>query len=201
MQDAPGVYTVKVAGGIRRWQETVDEILLVAAAAEPEPVLNMLAGYRRVREVLVRDQDRIRVQTWWGVLAELRVVAPREYGVALLLATGSQEHCCQLMEWAREKGLTLDRPEPGSSGDDSLWLPGSFNPGNPLDPVPGVPLPEEEEHIYRRLKLWPVPPELREGREEIELAAGDPPRILEVGDIKGDLHVHSDWSDGANSIL
>ncbi|RKO67622.1 PHP domain-containing protein [Desulfofundulus salinus] len=201
--DTPGVYKVGVAGGIRRWQETVDEILLVAAAKDPEPLLNALAAYRRVREVLVREKDRMRVQTWWGVPVELRVVGLPAYGAALLWATGSAEHWRQLQALAEKRGYHLDMR--GLVGKD--FLSGNDEPAledapAPVPPVPGVPLPREEEYIYRRLRLWPVPPELREGRGEVELAAGgDPPRLLEVKDVKGDLHVHTDWSDGANSIL
>ncbi|MQL53766.1 PHP domain-containing protein [Desulfofundulus thermobenzoicus] len=232
VREAPGVFQVHVAGEIRRWEEIVEEILLVAAAEEPEPVLNVLAAHRRVREVLVRERDRIRVHTWWGVPVELRVAAPGGYGAALLLATGSREHIRRLMEYARERGLAEDRaaagpaqeeragmfaawagnitlqPAGASTGKNAYWK-AAISPDrhpvqntDPLAPVPGAPLPPEEEEIYRRLGLWPVPPELREDREELEAAArGEPPRLLEVGDIKGDLHVHSDWSDGANSIL
>ncbi|MDK2888249.1 MAG: polymerase [Thermoanaerobacter sp.] len=192
IQDVPGTRKVAVAGGVRRWRETVDEVRLVAAAEDPEPLLNALAGYRRVREVLERGENRIRVLTWWGVPVELEVAGPGAYGITLLRATGSAEHWRQLQALAARRGFCLDevRDGPGSEGVASV------------PPVPGAPLPQEEEDIYRRLGLWPVPPELREGRGELELFAGEsPPRLLEVRDIKGDLHVHSDWSDGANSIL
>ncbi|MGB9803717.1 helix-hairpin-helix domain-containing protein, partial [Desulfofundulus sp.] len=109
IQDTPGTYKVAVAGGVRRWRETVDEILLVAAAEDPEPLLDALASYRRVKEVLARESERIRVQTWWGVPVELHVAGLQAYGAALLLATGSPEHCHRLQELAGEKGACLGK--------------------------------------------------------------------------------------------
>lgn len=192
VRDAPGVQAVSVAGGVRRWQETVNEILLVAAADSPEPVLGVLAAHRRVREVVWRKADKMRVQTWWGVPVELWVVAPEEYGIALMLATGSPKHCRKLLEYARQRSVSLD----------NLPSPLLEENAEPLPSHPGSPLPRAEREVYRRLGLWSVPPELREGKEELEVAASqDPPRLIELGDIKGDLHVHSDWSDGASSIL
>lgn len=193
VREAPGVLAVSAAGGVRRWQETVGEILLVAAAKSAEPVLGTLAAHRRVRKVIWRGDGGIRVQTWWGIPVELRVVKPREYGVALIQATGSEEHCTGLFALARNKGLL---PE------DLLFSPAAGDAAQPVPEFPGAPLPQAEEEVYRRLGLWPVPPELREGGEELEAAQrSEPPRLVETGDIKGDLHVHSDWSDGASSIL
>ncbi|WP_027717714.1 DNA polymerase/3'-5' exonuclease PolX [Desulfovirgula thermocuniculi] len=193
VREAPGVLAVSVAGGVRRWQETVGEILLVAAAKGAEPVLGALAAHKRVREVAWQGNGGIRVQTWWGVPVELRVVKPEEYGVALVKATGSEEHCARLFALARRKGV---------SPEDLLFPPAAGDATQPVPEFPGAPLPQAEQEVYRRLGLWPVPPELREGGEELEAAVRpEPPRLIEPGDIKGDLHVHSDWSDGASSIL
>lgn len=180
----PGVKLITMAGKIRRWHEVVDEINLVAAATLVHPVLGALLNHPRVKETLIQELDRVRVMTWWGVPVDLVVVPEDEYWPALLWSTGSQEHYRRLQILAWQKGLKLERH-------------GLFNRGNPKQPL----MATSEHDIYAQLGMPYVPPEIRENHGEVGAALhGEIPQLVELAGIKGDLHVHSRWSDGINSI-
>lgn len=171
----PGVSRVEVGGSLRRWQETAGDIDLVAASAEPENVTAALAAHPRVKEVLSRDGKFIRVLTRWNIPVDLVAVPEKAFWPALLQSTGSKEHYRRLGEMAAEQDFSLD----GLAGA-------------------GL---KDEEGIYQRLGLPHIPPELRENRGEIEAArAGKLPHLVNLGDIRGDLHVHTTWSDGQHTL-
>ena len=184
LKGLPGVFRVEVAGSVRRWRETVEDVDLLAACRQFGPVLDSLACHPRTREIIDRGDNYIRVMTRWGIPVELVTVEPDNFGHALLWETGSEGHLKELSrhaltndwEFTRE-GMRLKSGEPTAGG------------------------PWSEEEIYSRLSLKYIPPELREGAGEVLSAlSGKIPRLVSKGDIKGDLHMHSRWSDGAVEI-
>ena len=184
LSSLPGVISISITGKIRRWQEVVDSINLVAAATNAHPVLGALLNHPRVKETLLQEFDRVRVMTWWGVPVDLVVVTEDEYWPALHWSTGSQEHYRRLQMLAWQKGLKLDRH-------------GLFKRGDLKQPL----MVTSEHDIYTHLGMSYVPPEIRENNGEVGAALhGEIPSLVDLAGIKGDLHVHSQWSDGISSI-
>ncbi|SHK02576.1 DNA polymerase/3'-5' exonuclease PolX [Desulforamulus aeronauticus] len=178
----PGVRQVEVAGSTRRWRETVEDLDLVAAAEEPALILDALATHPRVKDVIERQSNRIRVYTWWGLAVDLQVVPPEEYISTLHRNTGCKEHYARLQEVAQAKGLNLNHH-------------GIRNAVGEIIPI------KEEANLYDALGMSYIPPELRENRGEVEAALADRlPNLIEVSDIKGDLHIHTTWSDSAMEL-
>lgn len=182
-QDLPRVQKVEPTGSVRRWRETVGDLDLLAMTDDPEELFASFAGHPRVKEVVLREEDRMKVLTRWGVAVELLAAPAEEYWPALLWSTGNREHYRQLQLLAQSRGLELDRR--GIRRRDGKYFPA-----------------EGEEELYRHLGLPLIPPELRENRGEIEfcLQAGRLPELVRLQDIKGDLHIHTNWSDGVNSL-
>lgn len=197
----PGVRKAALAGSARRWRDTVGDLNLVAATSDPEATAEAFAGLPGVTVVKpdgaggagepggadVEETNptaaagRIAALLHPGFRVDLRLVAPEVFGGALRHFTGSTEHNRCLAEKAASRGLVLD--ERGLSREGKVL------------PAAG------EEEIFGQLGLPLIPPELREGGREIEAAeAGGLPPLVEVGDIRGDLHVHTDWSDGTASL-
>lgn len=186
LKGLPEVKRAAVAGEVRRWQETVSQVELVVSSDSPLEVVNAITGHPKVRKVLSRHRDHVKVTTWPGEIpVELRVVAEEEFWPVLVWRTGSEEHYCGLREAAYRARLQLDHR-------------GLYTAGEERDIVPVT----SEEEIYHRIGLPWIAPELREGRGEIEAArSGRLQRLVKIEDIKGDLHLHSNWSDGVSSIL
>jgi len=183
LSQVPGVRDVVWAGSARRWRETVGDLDIVAAATRADRVLAAAADMDWVAEVLERGERQVRLRLQNGVEADVVAVAPEHFTTMLHHLTGSAEHNVQLRRRAREMGLKLS--EYGLFPEDG---------GDPL-PV------EEEADIYRHLDLQYIPPELREGRAEIEAAAaGELPELVRREDIRGDLHLHTTDSDGLGSL-
>lgn len=171
-----------VAGSCRRRRETCADLDVLATSTEPEAVMDKLAANPLVAMVLQRGETKQRVRLTEGLELDLRVVPEESYGAAMQYFTGSKEHNIVIRRRAQERGLKLN--EWGLFRDDK--------------PVAG----RTEEEIYRAVDLEWIPPELRENRGEIELAeAGKLPKLLELEDIQGDLHMHTTASDGTASIL
>ncbi|MFA5383495.1 MAG: DNA polymerase/3'-5' exonuclease PolX [Eubacteriales bacterium] len=179
----PGVKKIEVTGGVRRWQETVSIINLLADTGNPEELCIFLAGHPRVKEVQTCSKDRVKISTRWGIDVELLTVDEKDNWAALLWSTGSTAHYQKLTSLARMKGFELSARGFADSQGKMIPL-------------------KSEGDLYDHLDLPFIPPELREDKGEIEycLEAGRLPDLIDLKDIKGDLHVHSNWSDGANSI-
>ncbi len=174
----PGVVRVEFGGSLRRWRETVGDIDLVAAAADPEPVFAALEKHPLVKEILERAPSRLKLQTKWGIAVDLAVVPEEQFALNLFFNTGSRAHISRLEAFLAEKGMKIKAPENGA---------GEYF--------------HDEREIYSSLGLSYIQPELREDRGEVEAAAqGLLPRLVELADIKGDLHVHTVWSDGLCTI-
>lgn len=178
-----GTDKVVPAGSFRRMRETVGDIDILAAHPEGREAVEAFISLPLVSQVLAAGDTKASVLTEAGLQVDLRVVEERSYGAALQYFTGSKEHNVRLRELARRKGLTVS--EYGVFRiRDGRWLAG-----------------RSEEEVYARLGLPWIPPELREDQGEFQAAgAGALPELLEHRDIRGDLHVHSDWSDGRSSI-
>jgi DNA polymerase (family 10) len=177
--DDCGFGRVEVAGSIRRWAPMVSDVNLVAGPGPMDCFLNCPL----VASVESAGRGRARVMTRYRVPATLEEADPANRGLELLFATGSEKHLEALVERAAGRGISLSR----EGYVDAVTLEHRTFP--------------TEEELYSALGLDYVPPEMREGRGEVEAAAtGGLPRLIEKEDIKGDLHVHSDWSDGANTI-
>ncbi len=178
----PAVGRVAMAGSLRRWRETAKDIDLVAAAEDPAPVLDAFSRLEQLDRVVARGETKVSAVLKTGVPLDLRVVRPGAYWTALHHFTGSAEHHVQLRGWASERGFRINEYE-------------LLGPDGKPRPV------QAEEELYGLLGLAYVPPELREGGGEIEAAAeGSLPRLVSLEDIRGDLHAHTDWTDGAHSL-
>ena len=182
LQECPQARHVTAAGSLRRRKPTVGDIDILAASDEPERVVDSFVHLPLVAEVQAMGDTKATVILENGLQIDLRVLPESHYGSLLQYFTGSKEHNVQLRELALKQGLSLS--EYGFTRPDGTIIA----------------CPEEEE-VYRTLGLAWVPPELREAAGEIEAARERRlPHLIEPAQIRGDLHVHSNWSDGVGSI-
>jgi DNA polymerase (family 10) len=169
------------AGSCRRRRETCGDLDVLATAADSAAAMDALAAHPQVEKVLARGETKQRVRLRLGIELDLRVVPDESFGAALQYFTGSKEHNIVLRRRAQERGLKLN--EYGLYRGDEL--------------VAG----RTEEEIYATLGLPWISPELRENRGEFDLAEqGRLPPLIELEDIRGDLHMHTTASDGAATI-
>lgn len=184
LSECPFVCAIEPAGSIRRRKETIGDIDLLASSVEPTKVMEAFVRLPLVQEVLSQGPTKSSILTQDNLQVDLRVVAPDEYGSALQHFTGSKSHNIAMRERAIRSGYKLNEY-------------GLFR----LDTNERV-AGKREEDIYQALGLAWIPPELRENAGEIEAAAsGRLPKLIELSDIRGDLHLHTDWSDGHDSLL
>ncbi len=177
----PGAEGTIAAGSIRRMRETIGDIDILTMAKEGERVVKAFTKLPFVKEVLASGDTKGSVIFETGIQIDLRVVEPDSYGAALQYFTGSKAHNIKLRTIALEKGLKIN--EYGVFRGDKK--------------IAG----ENEDGIYRILGLPWIPPEIREDKGEIEAAQNEKlPFLVEIGDIRGDLHMHSKWSDGGATI-
>jgi len=183
LKSLSGVAEAGTAGSVRRMKDAIGDIDLVVGSYEAERVIDIFVKHPQVKKVLAKGDTKARVVTLAGIGIDLLVVEPEQYWTAMHHFTGSKEHNVRLREIAHKKGLKIN--EYGIFGrDDDTQLSAAG-----------------EADIYTHLGMEYIPPELREDLGEVEAALnGRLPDLVETGDIKGDLHIHSDWSDGVNSI-
>lgn len=183
LRELAPVERIEVAGSIRRRSETVKDIDIVATSPDPRAVMDAFVNLPQVHEVIMKGPTRASVSIREGVQVDLRVVEPDSFGAALAYLTGSKPHNVRLREMAVKRGLKIN--EYGIYRDEDNQRVGGAN----------------EEDVYRLLDLPFIVPELREDRGEVEAAlAGKLPQLVTLADIRGDLHVHSKWSDGAHTL-
>ncbi len=182
LREVSGVSDVSICGSLRRFLETIGDVDIVVAASAAEPVMETLVSLPLVERVLVRGDAKMSVVTHRDLQVDVRVVAPRELGAALLYFTGSKAHNVKLRQRALARGLTLNE-----------YALAEIRGGKVL-------ASEREEEIYEALDLPFIPPVLREDAGEIEAAeAGRLP--ASIGDVIGDFHVHTSLSgDGRSSL-
>lgn len=187
LRGVPGVRQADFAGSTRRGRETVGDLDLLATAADPGAVCRAFAESGIIATVELAGETKVSGTLPGGRQVDLRVVEPASYGAALLYFTGSQQHNIRLRERGQRMGLTLNEYGLFKVGED----------GQAGERVAG----RTEEEVYAGLGLPFIPPELREDRGEIAAAeAGKLPDLIEMRDVRCDLHVHSTWSDGHASI-
>ena len=177
------VIRISPAGEVRRMRETVETIGIVASSSHPAKLVQQFCTYPDARRILFRTTHRAAVVLKDGSRVDLRVVSDARYAPLLRYHTGSTGHNHALEAYATGQGRLIRE-----SGI--------------IDPITGRQVTFAEEHeIFEALSLPYIEPELREDRGEIQAAAtGTLPDIVRYGDIRGDLHVHTRWSDGAHSI-
>jgi DNA polymerase (family 10) len=182
LRKVPGVRNLTPAGSLRRFRETVGDIDIMATADDPEAAVAAFVGLPQVAEVLARGTTKASVLLAGNLQADLRIVAHESFGSLLQHFTGSRDHNIALRAFAQKMGLSLS--EYGIA--DDLGKIETFT---------------DEASFYGRLGLACIPPEVRENQGEIDLAVrGTLPRLLEAGDIRGDFHTHTDWSDGQATL-
>ena len=179
-----GVIDVQPAGSLRRMRSTVGDLDILVAAKDSAPVMDAFVNLKGVERVLGRGEFKASIEFFDGVRAQVWVHPPQEFGTALQYATGSKDHNVQLRQIALDKGLSLsDHSFKKIKGGQEIFC-------------------ATEEEVYKTLGLPYVPPEMREDRGEVEAAkANKLPKLIQVKDIKSDLHMHSTYSDGKLSML
>jgi DNA polymerase (family 10) len=181
LQKIKGVDHVTVAGSFRRARETVADLDIVVAATEGTPVMDKLAAYGEVAKVLAKGETKETVVLKSGIQVDVRLVPKSDYGAALYYFTGSKAHNVAVRSIALKKKLKVNEY-------------GVFRGAKRI-------AGETEESVFRAVGIPFIPPELRENRGEIEAAKkGALPKLVELGDLAGDLHVHSKATGGKNSI-
>lgn len=177
----PGVSRAAIAGSARRRKETIGDIDILASATDPAKVADHFVALPEVEHVYAKGPGRTSVRLKIGLDADLRVVPEKSWGAALCYFTGSKAHNVALRTRAMAKGRKLN--------EYGLFKGKTTIAG------------KSEEEVYRALGLSYIEPELREAAGEIEAAArGTLPRLIGYGDLKGDLQIQTDWTDGQNSI-
>ncbi len=178
----PGVDRADLAGSLRRAKETIGDVDILIASAAGEQALSRIANLSGVKRILALGETRLSMILEGDLQVDVRAVPAASYGAALQYFTGSKDHNVHLRTIARDRGLKIN--EYGVFRGDRR--------------IGG----EREEDVYEALGLaWTPPPEIREDHGEIEAAArGRLPRLVETGDLRGDLHVHSTYSDGRSTI-
>jgi DNA polymerase (family 10) len=192
LRGLPAVRSVVPAGSFRRRRETIGDIDLLVESDDAAAVIESIVAAPSVERVVARGSNRATVELMRGPEIDVMVMPPGQAGAFLVHFTGSAAHNVRLREIARDLGWSLSEygfqrldPEGRPLGGD----------GAELRPF------STEQEVYAFLGLPFIPPELREDRGEIEAArAGRLPDLVDVGDLRGDCHTHSDWSDGALSI-
>jgi len=174
---------VSIAGSLRRKKETIGDIDILVSSKNPEEVMDYFVKYNDVQRVLLKGNTKTSVLLNDNLQVDLRVVKDESFGAALQYFTGSKEHNVKMRSIAIKKGFKLN--EYGLFKKDTE----KYEVG------------KTEEEIYKKLGLTYIEPELRENRGEIEIAAKNKlPNLIDYKDIKGDFHVHSNWSDGFETI-
>ena len=189
---APGLISIEPAGSFRRRRESIGDLDLLAETDDGPGLIERFTGLGIVEQVLNRGGYKAAIQALRGPQVDLMVMPPGAAGTYRLHFTGSKEHNVRLRERARDMGWSLSEKGFLRIGEDGEPLTGDDAELRTF---------ATEDEAYAFLGLPYIEPELREDEGEIEVAlAGTLPRLIELGDLTGDLHSHSDWSDGTHSI-
>jgi DNA polymerase (family 10) len=198
LRQLPDVLQVESCGSLRRRMETVGDLDFLVATTNPAPIVDWFVGQAGVQEVTARGESKASVRLETGLQADLRLVPPEQFVFTLHHLTGSKDHNVQMRQRALARGLsmsewglfpadekhgsTAEAKKQGATGPKSLAA-------------------KTEADLFKALGLEFIPPELREGRGELEAAeAGKLPQLLEEADIRGVFHNHTTASDGHNTL-
>lgn len=183
LQKLKSVKQASVAGSCRRRRESAGDLDVLVTSSHSEDAMDCLANHESVEKVLARGETKQRVRLRSGIEMDLRVVPDESYGAALQYFTGSKEHNIVIRRRAQERGLKINEYGVFREKDEKR--------------IAGA----TEEEVYASVDLPWIPPELRENRGEIEAAEeGHLPQLLELDDIRGDLHMHTTATDGNATI-
>jgi len=202
LADRDAVESVEVCGSIRRWKATIGDIDLLVASEAREPIVEAFTDWPAADATIEAGTGKASVRAD-GTRVDLRIVDPDEFGAALQYFTGSRAHNVAVRNRAIDRDLKLN--------EYGLFDVSDVDEESADDAVDGAETDatrvgervaaESEDAVYRALDMDPVPPELREDRGEVAAAAeGALPLLVDSGDLRGDLHTHTDWSDGGFSI-
>jgi len=203
LADLDRVAEAEVCGSIRRWKDTIGDVDLLVASDAREPIVEAFTEWPEADATIEAGTGKASVRAS-GTRVDLRIVDGEEFGAALQYFTGSRAHNVAVRNRAIDRGLKLneyglfdvsDVDDPDAAGDEP---DAAETDGQRVgERVAGA----TEDGVYEALDMDPVPPELREDNGEVEAAAaGDLPDLVEADDLRGDLHTHTDWSDGGFSI-
>jgi DNA polymerase (family 10) len=183
LRSIPGVKNLTPAGSLRRFRETLGDIDLMGTADNPKEVIDAFVDLPQVGQVLAQGSTKASVIVGGGLQVDLRLVEHDCFGSLLQYFTGNKQHNIALRERGHKRGLKL------SEYGITVTATGKLEKFS------------TEEKFYHRLGLQHIPPELREAQGEIEKAEqGTIPKLVELSDIKGNLHTHTEWSDGRDSV-
>jgi len=186
LHETANVGEISVCGSVRRWKETIGDIDLLVASDDAAPIMAAFTAAPNVERILAAGETKSSVIVERGLQIDLRVVPPVSWGAALLYFTGSKEHNVRLRGYALRKKLLLN--------EYGLYRVGEEKTGTPV-------ASRTEEEIYAALGMDWIPPELREDHGEIDAALAHVlPALVTVEELKGDLHAHSDWTDGRDTL-
>jgi DNA polymerase (family 10) len=181
MRICPAVEQIEAAGSYRRGKDTVGDLDFLAVAKDSGKVMDHLAEFRGLAEVTARGETKLSGRLAGGLQLDLRVVEAESFGAALQYFTGSKAHNVVLRGLAKDRGLKINEY-------------GVFRGEKPI-------AGRNEEDVYQVMDLPWIPPELREARREFDWAReGELPVLVELDDMRGDLHMHSTWTDGIATI-
>jgi DNA polymerase (family 10) len=186
------VRQMEIAGSYRRGKETVGDLDILVESADPKEVMDRLATFAGIEQVLGRGETKMSVRLATALQVDLRIVPAESFGAALQYFTGSKDHNVVLRGLAKDRGLKINEY-------------GVFRVGGDVEasgPTAGEYVAGRTEvEVYDTLDLPTFPPELRENRWEFEWARqGKLPRLIELGDIVADLHMHTTATDGKNTL-
>lgn len=183
LKQLPEAKLILPAGSLRRMKETIGDVDILVATTNPEPVMDKFVSLDGIRDVLAKGTTKSSVLFEHGLQVDVRAVPPESFGAAAQYFTGSKDHNISLRERGIKLGLKINEY-------------GVFR-----EPADEKIAGETEKGVYQALGLVWIPPELRENRGEIEAAErNEIPTLVELSDIRGDLHIHSNWSDGSETI-
>ena len=192
LEDVPGVRSIVPAGSFRRRRETIGDLDLLVETDDPAAVVARFTTLPAVDSIVNAGTHKAAIRLVGGPQVDLMVMPPGEAGAHLVHFTGSKEHNVRLRAIARDRGWSLS--EKGFVRLDDEGEPAA-------GPAAERRTFATEAEVYAFLGLAWVPPELREDGGEVEAARdGRLPRLVELGDLRGDCHAHSDWSDGVHTI-
>jgi DNA polymerase (family 10) len=176
---------LELAGSYRRCKETIGDLDILIVSQEPDAVMDRFAAYPSLRDTIVRGGTKMSIRLQSGLQVDLRLVPEESFGAALQYFTGSKEHNVELRGRAKSRGLKIN--EWGVyriDGEEETYIAG-----------------QTEEDVYQTLELPWIPPELRECRQEFLWAEkNNLPELLTLSEIRGDLHMHTTWTDGRASL-
>jgi DNA polymerase (family 10) len=209
MRELKGIRQMEVAGSYRRGRETIGDIDLLVDADDANAVMDQLGRFEELATVIGRGDTKMSIRLGRGLQIDLRVVPAKSFGAALQYFTGSKDHNVVLRGMAKDRGLRINeygvfrasksarKSASGSAGGPDATDDANYKDVDSANYVAG----RTEEEVYATLDLPWFPPEIREARQEFAwAAAGNLPKLIEVTDLLGDLHMHTTASDGKASL-